>query len=74
MISSLLVKERFSHQSCGVDISSARHDLACCDRVRGREQPWVISFSPQTPLRRPAFEAPLQRSVLFNINHTFLEA
>jgi hypothetical protein len=79
MISSLQVEERVnrSHQSCGVDVSSARTDLACSIHVRRRKPhniTGLISFSPQTPLRRPAFEAALRRRVLFNINHTSLEA
>ena len=79
MISSLQVEERVnrSHQSCGVDASSARMDLACSIRVatRGLQSiASVFSFSPQTPLRRRAFEAVLRRKVLVNINHTFLEA
>jgi len=79
MISSLQVEERVnrSHQSCGVDASSARINLACSIHVRRRIQhniTGLISFSPQTALRRRAFEAVLRRRVLININHTFLEA
>ena len=79
MISSLQVEERVnrSHQICGVDVSSARIDCACFILVAEREKrriAWPLSFSPQTLLRRRAFEAALRRRVLFNINHTILEA
>ncbi|MGP1665037.1 MAG: hypothetical protein ACTS5I_03800 [Rhodanobacter sp.] len=81
MISSLHAKERVnrSHQICGDDVSSTQIDSACFIRVAKREQHSItitalISFSPQTPLRRPAFEAVLRRTVLFNINHKSLEA
>ena len=79
MISSLQVAERVnrSHQICGVDVSSARIDCAYFILVAEREQrpiAWPLSFLPQTPLRRRAFEAALRRRVLFNINHRSLEA
>ena len=79
MISSLQVEERVnrSHQSCGVDVSSARTDLACSIHLRRRKPhniTGLISFSPQTPHRRRTLEAALRRRVLFNINHRLLEA
>jgi hypothetical protein len=79
MISSLQAKERVnrSHQGCGVDVLSARMESACFIRVAKREQRSIVrlfSFSPQTPLRRRAFEAALRRKVLFNNNHRSLEA
>lgn len=78
MISSLQSNERGnrSHQTRGVDVASARIDLACFIRVAKRDQQSVarLSFLPQTPLRRRAFEAALRRKVLVNINHRSLEA
>ena len=78
MISSLRVEERVSRSHlCGVDVLSVRTNLACSIHLRRLDQQnttGLTSFSPQKPLRRPAFEAALRRTVLFNINQTFLEA